>query len=124
MKNTIGLKKGDFAIILFFAAICVLLFLPPLFSGGNRVTAVIWCGGEKFREIDLSSVEESYEIEVNGCVLSVEKGKIAFVSSTCRDKLCKKSGHLSKNGDTVACVPNKVVVRIENGKETFDAVAS
>ena len=124
MKNTIGLKKGDFAIILFFAAICVLLFLPSLFSGGNRVTAVIWCGGEKFREIDLSSVEESYEIEVNGCVLSVEKGKIAFVSSTCRDKLCKKSGHLSKNGDTVACVPNKVVVRIENGKETFDAVAS
>ena len=65
MKNTIGLKKGDFAIILFFAAICVLLFLPPLFSGGNRVTAVIWCGGEKFREIDLSSVEESYEIDTD-----------------------------------------------------------
>ena len=124
MKNTIGLKKADALIILLFAVLCVLLFLPPLFSGGNRVTAVIWCGGEKFREIDLSSVEESYEIEVNGCVLSVEKGKIAFVSSTCRDKLCKKSGHLSKNGDTAACVPNKVVVRIENGKETFDAVAS
>ena len=124
MKNTIGLKKSDALIILLFAALCVLLFLLPLFSGGNKATAVVWSNGEKFREIDLSSVEESFEIEVNGCVLSVEKGKIAFVSSTCRDKLCKKSGHLSKNGDTAACVPNKVVVRIENGKETFDAVAS
>ena len=124
MKNTIGLKKSDALIILLFAALCVLLFLLPLFSGGNKATAVVWSNGEKFREIDLSSVEESFEFEVNGCVLSVEKGKIAFVSSTCRDKLCKKSGHLSKNGDTAACVPNKVVVRIENGKEAFDAVAS
>ena len=124
MRNAIGLKKGDFAIIIFFAAICVVLFLLPLFSGGNKATAVVWSNGEKYCEIDLSSVEKSYELQLNGCVLSVEKGEISFLSSTCPDKLCKKSGRLSKNGDTAACVPNKVVVRIENGKEAFDAVAS
>lgn len=124
MKNSIGLKKGDAFIILFFAFLCLLLFLPPLFAGSGNVTAVIWRDGEKVREIDLSAVEKSFEIQVNGCVLLVERGKISFASSTCRDKLCKKSGYLSKNGDTAACVPNKVVVRIENGKENFDAVAS
>ncbi len=126
MKNSIGLKKGDLLIILLFSALSVLLFLLPLFSGSDGCFAVVYKDGERQTEIDLSAVEKGYELEVNGCVLSVEKGKISFLSSTCPDKLCEKSGYLSKNGDTAACLPNKVVVRIESKKEkgNFDAVAS
>lgn len=123
MKNKSGIKKGDVLIIAVLSIICVLLFAFPLLNGDETAVAAIWLDGEKVKEINLSSVSKSYEISVGNCVLSVEKGKIRFLSSDCPDKLCEKSGYLSKNGDTAACLPNKVVVKIETEKEKLDAVA-
>ena len=123
MKNMPGIKKGDVLIVAVLSLICVFLFAFPLLKGSENVVAAVWLNGEKVKEIDLSSVSKSYEISVESCVLSVEKGKIRFLSSDCPDKLCEKSGYLSKNGDTAACLPNKVVVKIETEKEKLDAVA-
>lgn len=123
MKNMPGIKKGDVLIVAVLSLICVFLFAFPLLKGSENVVAAVWLDGEKVKEIDISSVSKSYEISVGSCVLSVEKGKIRFLSSDCPDKLCEKSGYLSKNGDTAACLPNKVVVKIETEKEKLDAVA-
>ena len=123
MKKAFGIKCGDVAVIAAFVFLCALLFLLPLFSSDGATVAAVWQDGEKKLEIDLSAVEKSYEMTVGGCVLFVEKGSIRFSKSDCPDKLCVKSAALSKNGDTAACVPNKVVVVIENKKKSFDAVA-
>ncbi len=123
MRQKIGIKKGDVFIIAVLSLICVLLFVFPLFTGNGSTVAAVWLDGKKVKEIELSDISKSYEFSVGDCVLSVEEGKIRFVSSNCPDKLCVKSGYLSKNGDTAACLPNKVVVKIENKKEKLDAVA-
>lgn len=123
MKNKVGLKKGDVLIIAVLSLICVFLFVFPLFMGSENVVAAVWLDGEKVKEVNISDTSESFEFSVGNCVLSVEKGKIRFVSSDCPDELCIKSGYLSKNGDTAACLPNKVVVKIEAKKEKLDAVA-
>lgn len=123
MKKALGIKKGDVVLIVSLGLICVLLFALPLFSADKAAVAAVWHNGEKIQEIDLSTVNESYELTVGGCVLLVEEGSIRFSDADCPDKLCVRSGKLSKNGDTAACVPNKVVVVIENGEKSFDAVA-
>lgn len=123
MKNALKIKKGDVLIIAVLSLFCAALFAFPFFLRSEKTVAVVFLDGEKKEEIDLSSVESSHRLDVGGCVLLVEKGKISFLDADCPDRLCVKSGVLSKNGDTAACVPNKVVVRIENKKESFDAVA-
>lgn len=123
MKNALKIKKGDVIIIAVLSLLCAALFALPFFFRSEKTVAVVFLDGEKKEEIDLSEVQSGYTLKVNGCVLSVEKGKISFLEADCPDRLCVKSGVLSKNGDTAACVPNKVVVRIENKKESFDAVA-
>ena len=123
MKNPIGIKKGDVILIVVLLFVCISLFLFPMFFSGKTTVAAIWQNGEKVSEVDLSQVKEPYEVTVGGCVLSVENGKIRFLDADCPDKLCVRSGALSKKGDTAACVPNKVVVIIENKEKTFDAVA-
>lgn len=45
-------------------------------------------------------------------VLQVSDGKIRFYTSTCRDKICIKAGFLSRPGESAACLPNKVAVKI------------
>ena len=123
MKNKVGLKKGDVLIIAVLSLLCVFLFVLPLLNGSENAVAAVWLDGEKVKEVNLSDTSENFEFSVGNCVLSVEEEKIRFVSSDCPDKLCIKSGYLSKNGDTAACLPNKVVVKIETKKEKLDAVA-
>lgn len=123
MKKAFEIKKGDVVLIIFLCLLCVFLFALPLFSADKAAVAAVWHNGEKIEEIDLFAVHESYKITVGGCVLLVEEGGIRFSDADCPDKLCVRSGRLSKNGDTAACVPNKVVVVIENGEKSFDAVA-
>lgn len=123
MKKAFGIKKGDVIIIISLCLLCAFLFALPLFSANRPSVASIWQNGEKVEEIDLSAVRESRKITVGGCVLLVENGSIRFLDADCPDKLCVKSGALSKNGDTAACVPNKVVVIIENKEKSIDAVA-
>lgn len=123
MRKVFGIKNGDVILIASLALLCILLFLIPVFSQGKAAVADVWQNGEKIKEIDLSTVEESYEMSVGGCILLVQRGSIRFLDADCPDKLCVRSGTLSKNGDTAACVPNKVVVIIENKEKSFDAVA-
>lgn len=123
MRKVFGIKNGDVILIASLALLCILLFLIPVFSQGKAAVADVWQNGEKIKEIDLSTVEESYEMSVGGCILLVQRGSIRFLDADCPDKLCVRSGTLSKNGDTAACVPNKVVVIIENKEKSFDAIA-
>lgn len=58
--------------------------------------------------------------------LAVEEGRICFLSSGCPDKICVRSGWLSRTGQTAACLPAGVVVRVEaaaSGGSTVDMVA-
>lgn len=119
MANDKKIKKGDLIILASLCLLCVLLFILPFFNN-DKATATVTLDGETVREIDLSPSTESYTFEVNSCVIRVEENTVKFESSSCPDKLCIKSGALSKAGDIAACVPNKVVVAIK-GKKSKDA---
>ncbi|MCM1543978.1 MAG: NusG domain II-containing protein [Ruminococcus sp.] len=117
------IKKGDILIIVSLCIICVLLFIPS-FMPSESVTALVYLDGELKNEIELASVEDEQTLNVGGCVLMIHSDAVEFFSSDCPDKLCVKKGRLSKAGDTMACVPNKVVVTLKSsGKAQFDAVA-
>lgn len=116
------IKKGDILIIAALCVTCLLLFIPS-FAAADEKTAVIYLDGELKEEFDLSAAQETYTVEVGGCTLKIENGAVTFTASDCPDRLCVKRGALSKNGDTMACVPNRVVVSIRGAHSDFDAVA-
>ena len=105
----------------------ILLFIllgALLFSGqksGERV-AVLYYDGTAVDTIFLDRVTEPYHIEIGQTVLAVEPGRICFFTVCCPDRLCQSYGWLTKNGETMACVPEKIVISIQNQKETPDAV--
>ena len=49
-------------------------------------------------------------------------GKIWFGEAACPDHCCIRYGKLSKNGETAACLPAGVIIRITNGDGSNDAV--
>ncbi len=104
----------------------VLLALALAFFAGNRLlassgvaTAEIFVDSELVRSIELRpGVRETFPVPGRPeVVLEVEDGKIRFLSSTCRDKICVNAGFLSRPGEMAACLPNRVAVKITGGGE-------
>lgn len=79
--------------------------------------------GNKVREVDLSK-NGSFTISGAEIVFVVRDGAIAVESSDCPDKTCVRMGFISRTGQKIVCLPNKVVVSVESGGDTkLDAVA-
>jgi hypothetical protein len=124
-KSEIGrsITKGDIILIGLLIIISLVMFVFS-FSDSENLVAEIYVDGEKTHSIALSEVAESYTVNENYCQLLIEKDGVSFVFSDCADKLCIKRGKLKNQGDTMACVPEKVVVILKaDGKEKIDGVA-
>ena len=118
-----SITKGDIILIVSLILVCVMLFAFSL-GKTDSLRAEIYVDGEKAHSIALSEVEESYTLTENCCQLLVEKDGVSFAFSDCADQLCVRRGKLKNQGDTMACVPEKVVVILKSdGKEKIDGVA-
>lgn len=114
-------KKGDIVTVIITALVTALLFLYS-FIPKESLTAYIYADGNLAYEIDFKSTEKPYTVTVGSCVIEVTKEGVSFKESLCPDKLCEKSGKLSLNCDTAACIPNKVVILIKGNKNKNDTV--
>lgn len=68
------------------------------------------------------------EIRIDGRVgtslLKVQHGRVRFVASPCRNKVCVHGGWLSHSGDAAACLPNRVSIALSgNAGEGLDALS-
>ncbi len=95
-------------------------FLPLLFFGwnGNPVTrAVVSVDGEEVRTIALTTHEgrESFTVETpdGRNTVTVDGHTIAVTEADCHDKICVKTGAISKKGDVIACLPHKLIIEIK-----------
>ena len=54
----------------------------------------------------------------------VKDKKVWVDDSSCPAKICKKMGKISKTGQTIVCVPNKIFIQIigENEEKYIDAI--
>jgi hypothetical protein len=59
-----------------------------------------------------------------GVRIAVREGAVGFAASDCPDKICVHKGFLSSSGQSAACLPNRLVVRVVSGSgEELDSVA-
>lgn len=119
-----NITKGDIILIVSLLMLSLMLFVTSFTSGNENLRAEIYVNGQMAHSIALSEVADSYTLNENYCQLLVEKDGVSFVYSDCGDKLCIKKGKLKNQGDTMACVPEKVVVIIKSdSKNQIDGVA-
>ena len=106
-------KKTDIIVIA-----AILLVALAAWLGYNRLhrasgaTCEIWLDGELARVVDLGrdgafSLSQKPEV-----VFEVKEGRVAFVLSDCPDKVCVHSGFLGAPGQTAACLPNRLILKI------------
>ena len=105
---------NDFLLILSFAAAAVLIFL--LFNSGKEkgnYVAVIEEGTEKARYSLADDIVT--DISYNGDflnILEIKDGSAKVIEANCPDKVCANHKKISKEGETIVCLPHKLVFKI------------
>ncbi|MCL6591311.1 MAG: NusG domain II-containing protein [Firmicutes bacterium] len=123
------LKKGDWGLI--FGSGLLLCFLIAWngyhqSNDRSKKTAVIMQAGKVIQKINLNKLNRAKYIRLNQgirVVILAEKGRIRFLDSGCRDKICVRSGWLMKNGDKAVCMPSKTVIMIQSGGQPTDSIS-
>lgn len=117
-----------FVFVILLAIFCILfLFLNGQKKGGH--VAVIYQNGEIVDTIDLNKVTKAYDLRFeneqgNYNIVHVEHGKISITEASCPDKLCIHAGKITNSSLPITCLPNKLVIQIENAETTeLDAVS-
>lgn len=55
--------------------------------------------------------------ENTNVVFEVRNNAIAFTSSDCPDKVCVQTGFIKHNGQTAACLPNGIILKIVSNED-------
>lgn len=117
------IKPVDIIIALIILLASVLI--TCLFAQGGASYAVIYVNGTEFGRYSLPSnqkqiIEVSTQYGHNTVV--VEKDKVWVSETTCKDKLEVNAGYINKSGQSLVCLPNRLVVTVE-GRSLTDATS-
>jgi hypothetical protein len=122
VKNSNILKKGDVILIFSILILAGIIFIwkayfVEKFDVGEKI-AVIMHDGKNIERVNLNNLNNPVFIKIKdyNIVIIAEKGRIRFLQSDCPDKICLKSGYLTKCGDKAVCVPSRTQVVI-SGKD-------
>lgn len=109
-------KKTDVIIILVLIVLSTLGFFGyKYFFAKKTAIAEIYYKTELVKVIDLTTAtDKTFTVPENKNVVfkTFSDGSICFYKSDCPDKICIHSGKLSIPGQSAACLPNKLFIRI------------
>jgi hypothetical protein len=115
-------KAGDW--VLAGLILAVMFLVPLVFAQQNTglVTAVVEQNGAEIARIRLSGLSEAVRVDYAGQfpgAVRAENGRIRFEAAKCPDQICVHTGWISNPGQTAACLPARVLIRLE-GTPTGD----
>ena len=118
------MKKMDLVLVLTVAVLAIGGLLVYNVLGQKEAgRVVVEIDGEVFGEYKLFENQEVLINETN--VLLIENGVVNMYEANCPDQICVKHVPISKNGETIVCLPNKVVVTVkEAATGELDAVVN
>lgn len=116
--------KGDviaIAFVFLLALLTGIFFLRQAKTTEDKIL-VIYQDGKKCRELPLS---EDTEVVIQGAYTNrivVRDGKAAIIESDCPGRDCVYSGWMEEGGKTIVCLPNRVLLQIEESEQTVDFI--
>ena len=120
-KTTI-LRARDLLLAVLILGVAAAVWLWPR---GQAQTAVVEQDGRELARVELAAVTQGYAMEIAGeypVTLWIEADGVRFASAACPDKLCVRTGKISRAGEAAVCLPARVSVRIEGGARPVDGV--
>lgn len=105
-----ALKKGDVVIIASVAVAFVLSMVLLFFFSKQGSRVVIKQDNEIIYDKSIG-INETVDTGTNTVIIS--DGVVYMSDATCKNQICVNTGKISKKGESIVCLPNKVIVEIK-----------
>lgn len=121
MKDKGKEKKLNYNLIFIFVVVLIGLIIGAIYfltsKTGGKVRVSV--DGELYGTYSLT---ENRIVEIKSAygdnTLEIRDGKANMCSGNCPDGLCVRMRAIDKNGQSIICLPNKVVVDVVSDEET------
>jgi len=123
------MKKGDKIVAIIVVCVLILssagVYTYMKLIKSNHHIAQIKQDGKIIKTIDLDTVTQNQELKIpygndDYNTITIEPGRIKITDADCPDKLCVKTGWISQSGQTIVCLPHKLIIAIQGGSKTVD----
>ncbi|MBQ7040051.1 MAG: NusG domain II-containing protein [Clostridia bacterium] len=117
------MKKGDILICILVFMLGILLLFTQ-FNAGIADTVEIYSGGNLYGEYDLHTdntiiVKSSYGQNT----VCIENDYVYVSESDCDDKNEIFQGKINREGQTLICLPNRLIVAVKGRSESVDSIS-
>ena len=107
--------KRDFILIAAFLCAAIIIYAFLYFTSSEGSIVVVKVDGAVIKELPLNQDAEftvpGYQGGINS--ITIRNGSVLVSDADCPDKLCVKMGRINRAGETIVCLPHRVVVEIK-----------
>lgn len=126
-KEPFKLKgKYDKLLILLLAIVIIFLFAMQRITGSKGAYITITQNGTVIGKYSLYENETFtiYTSDNHLNTICIDNGQVWIEDADCPDGLCVKQGAISRNGESIICLPHKLVITVETDHESeIDSVS-
>ena len=119
--------KNDILLLGMLAVVILVFYVGMTSALQSGDSIIITVNGSEYGRYSLTENKEiPIKIEINGGtnILQIKGGKADMIEADCPDQLCMHQNAISKDKESIICLPNRVVVTVESEqKNTLDDVA-
>ena len=115
-RSTTKNRETVLAAVLLIIGIAGVLIVKYGLKPGS--TADVYIDDKLVQTLDLS-VDDVYTFQSDkgSNTVEVRDGAVSMKSADCPDKVCVRMGAKNRNGETITCLPHKLVIEVHGGQE-------
>ena len=114
--------KRDIFLIAAFLCVALIIYAFLYLSSSEGDIVIVKVDGTVVKELPLNQDDEFTVSGFQGGINSIiiRNGSVLASDADCPDKLCVKTGKINRAGETIVCLPHRVVVEIKSNSVSDD----
>lgn len=124
-KSTSRLLKNDIVLLAMLVVVALILF--PIVSHSKKpgVYALVELDGAEYATLELATDTTLTVATDHGTnTIVVHDGSVSVESADCPDKICVNHASISLTGETIVCLPHKLVITIKSDNSALESEGS
>lgn len=110
------MKRNDILLAAAVLMIAGLIWFSRTFFATEDPVVTIRKDGELFGTYSLDT-EQTIEVDDSNRVV-ISDGSVRVEWADCPDQICVRHRPIDKNGESIICLPNRIVISVENSEES------
>lgn len=110
------LRIGDIVIIGMALVLCMALVFVQMKQKAGEYVYVTNKGDKKQYQLNENRVIELKDIKVHN-VIVIKDGEVYMEEADCPDQICVHHKSISKNGESIICLPNEVYIEVASSQD-------